>query len=533
MIEKVVIQNYKIFGAAPFSINFNDDLNIIVGDNDSGKSTILEATVLALTGRLNGIGIANGLTPHLFNKKVSDEFLKQVNDGDKPAPPELIIDVFFKADDEVAHLNGTNNLLKEDAPGVRVIAFFNSEYDKMYTELIEGPEDISMIPTEYYEAKRLDFSGDPITSRSIPLKTSFIDASTIQLQRGTDIYLRNIIDNNLSDKQKVELAVAYRSLKETFANDGSIEAINSELSTKTDITDKSLSMAIDVTQKTSWETNLIPHLDDLPFQNSGKGEQNSLKILLALADEDESNIVLIEEPENHLSYSNLHRLIKKINDKCNDRQVVISTHSSYVTNKLGLDHLVLINEGKIAKLTDLNAETYKYFMKLSGYDTLRLVLSSKSILVEGPSDELIVQRAFLDEHDVLPIEKGVDVINVRGLSFKRFLDIAVLLKKQVVVITDNDGNYDRNIQEKYADYLENENIEICASKNIDLKTLEDHLANDNDLTALNVALGKEFDNKESALRYMKDSGNKTDVALAVFEAYPAIILPEYIQDAVK
>jgi predicted ATP-dependent endonuclease of OLD family len=32
--------------------------------------------------------------------------------------------------------------------------------------------------------------------------------------------------------------------------------------------------------------------------------------------------------------------------------------------------------------------------KLPGYDTLRLILCNKAILVEGPSDELIVQKAY-------------------------------------------------------------------------------------------------------------------------------------------
>lgn len=40
-IEKVKIKNYKLF--QDFTMLFNDDLNIIVGDNEAGKSTLLEA----------------------------------------------------------------------------------------------------------------------------------------------------------------------------------------------------------------------------------------------------------------------------------------------------------------------------------------------------------------------------------------------------------------------------------------------------------------------------------------------------------
>ena len=52
-IEKVNIENYKCF-SGKFSIEFRDGLNILVGDNEAGKSTILEAINLALSGILGG-----------------------------------------------------------------------------------------------------------------------------------------------------------------------------------------------------------------------------------------------------------------------------------------------------------------------------------------------------------------------------------------------------------------------------------------------------------------------------------------------
>lgn len=46
----------------------------------------------------------------------------------------------------------------------------------------------------------------------------------------------------------------------------------------------------------------------------------------------------------------------------------------------------------------------------------------------------------MDEYGKLPIEDGIDVIVVDSLAFKRYCDIAVLLKKKMVIVTDNDGN---------------------------------------------------------------------------------------------
>jgi predicted ATP-dependent endonuclease of OLD family len=225
---------------------------------------------------------------------------------------------------------------------------------------------------------------------------SLIDASAIKLQNGADYYLQQIINGHLNPVQRVELSRSYRSLRETFASIDAIESINTQLAgSHGDVSRRRLSLSIDISQRASWERSLVPHLDDLPFQFLGNGEQSSLKIRLALhKDVDDHHIVLVEEPENHLSFSSLNILMEKITARCDGKQVPVTTHSSYVLNKLGLENLVLLTPQRGVRITDLPADTVDYFKKLPGYDTLRLVLAKRVILVEGPSDELVVQRAY-------------------------------------------------------------------------------------------------------------------------------------------
>lgn len=65
-IEKVKIHNFKCY--KDFEICLEKGMNIIVGDNESGKSTIIEAINLALTGIINGKSIWNEISQYLFNK---------------------------------------------------------------------------------------------------------------------------------------------------------------------------------------------------------------------------------------------------------------------------------------------------------------------------------------------------------------------------------------------------------------------------------------------------------------------------------
>lgn len=531
MIQKLVIHNYKIF--EDFELSLADDCNIIVGDNETGKSTILEAINLAITKRLNSRFIENELSPYLFNTKSVNAFLTELAGGGNPILPNIYVELYFEESADLAAFRGSNNSLREDAVGVRLEIAFDEDYREEYQKLLEDRTQIMLIPVEYYKVSWRSFADQPLTARSVPVGLSFIDATTIRLQSGTDYYLQNIINDGLDVKERVALAVEYRKLREQFASQSSIAAINQKLdSSKGTITDKQLAIAIDVSQKSNWETNLVPHLDEIPFQFSGKGEQNSLKIMLALERRaDDTNIVLIEEPENHLSFSSMNKLLKKIIDKCDGKQIVITTHSSFVLNKLGLDKLILISNGHHARLENLPADTQNYFRKLSGYDTLRLILAKRAILVEGPSDELIVQRAYLKRHSKLPIEDGIDVINVRGLSFKRFLDIAKELNINVSVVTDNDGDYHTKVEQKYQDYSNLQNIHIFADQDNSAPTLEPQIVKCNDIETLNGIFGTSFGDKDALSEYMIE--NKTECALQLFEAEQDFEIPQYVQNAVS
>lgn len=167
---------------------------------------------------------------------------------------------------------------------------------------------------------------------------------------------------------------------------------------------------------------------------------------------------MIEEPENNLSFSNLHRLIQII--QSGNQQIFITTHSSYITNHLGLNNVILLHLGHATSFTDLADSDAEFFHKLPGYDTLRFVLSTKVILVEGPSDELILSRAYIDIKGKEPKLDGIDILSINGLVFKRFCAIAKLLCKKVAIVTDNDGDI-KALRERYTDILSASEL-ICA-----------------------------------------------------------------------
>lgn len=528
MIERVSIRNYRRFRKLDLALG--QGLNIIVGQNDAGKSTLLEAINLALTGKLHGRALTQALNPYLVNDAARREFCEAIRDGKAATPPSITIELQFAADDDLADLQGTNNMAGEDAPGICIEASFNNEFLPEYEAFIDGKESVDLVPTEYYKVEWRSFKGSSITRRSIPASAALIDASNLAWKPGVDYQIQSILDGNLEPRERAELSREYRSVREAFRLKDPVVRVNGRLRDEAkSLTTRDLSLAIDISQRHTWESSLALHLDDLPVATLGKGEQNSLKTMMALGrDGQGSNIVLLEEPEANLSFSNLRRLLAQVEAHCKDKQVIVSTHSSYVLNKLGLDRMLLLSGDRAVSISDLSDGTMDFFKRLPGYDTLRLVLCDEAILVEGPSDELIVQRAYRDANGKHPIEDGVDVISV-GTSHKRFLELAALIERRVRAVRDNDGKEPALYAESFKDYLSG--IATLHVGPTDAgKTLEPQILSANGLAKLNEIFGTSFDSDDALISYM--TANKTECAYSIFESTQTITMPPYIAEAI-
>lgn len=538
-VKKIYIENFKSF--EKLELDLNSGINIIVGNNEAGKSTILEAIHLALTGLLNGKYLKNDLTEYLFNIKCIKEYLLNPE-----ILPYILIEIFFEDGQHPLFMGNLNNEKKDKESGISFKIAFDEKYQVEYDELRkEG--NIKTLPVEYYDIVWKSFARDNITSRSIPIKSAFIDSSSNRFQNGSDIYLSRIIRENLDENDLVKISQAHRKMRDVFMEDESIKHINSKVTAHSTLTDKELELSVELVSKNAWESSLMTYFDDIPFHYIGKGEQCIIKTDLALSHKKskESNLLLIEEPENHLSHTKLNALINKIKTGNEDKQIVISTHSSFVVNKLGLENLVLLHDKKTMRLNKLPLDTQTFFKKIAGYDTLRLILCKKAILVEGDSDELVIQKAYmLQNSGKLPIEDEIDVISV-GIAFKRFLEIAEKINKEVVVVTDSDGDVEA-VNTKYENYLGTNakpNIKICfdntvetgdlmiGNKPYNYNTLEPKILKSNSLSKLNTIFGTSHATEDDLRKYMKS--NKTECALKIFDTQEEMIFPEYIMEAIQ
>lgn len=260
-IEKVNIENYKCYEGR-FSIAFNAGVNIIVGDNEAGKSTILEAINLALTGVLNGRYLKNELSQYLFNYKIVESYLSDLKNGANPQLPSITIEIFF-SDDDFPLFEGNGNQNKEKAHGVVFKIEFDESYKAEYQMIMtNGGQHLTTLPIEYYKISWSSFARETVTSRTIPIKSVLIDSTSAKYQNGSDVYISRIIKNDLEDLERVRLSQAYRKMKDQFIEDDAVKAINTKITAKAKISEKTLNVSVDLSTQNSWETALMTYLNN-------------------------------------------------------------------------------------------------------------------------------------------------------------------------------------------------------------------------------------------------------------------------------
>jgi len=515
VITKLTLQNFKRFQS--FSVELDDKMNVLIGDNEAGKSTILLALDIVLSGsrsKIEKIGLDN-----LFNSTVVQDFLaseKRYEDL-----PVLFVELYLNEQNNHI-LNGKVNSDGFECDGLRLTCEPSIHLSQEIKEILA--QDESNFPFEYYSINFTTFSGEPYTGYRKFLRHVLIDNSQISNEYALKSYINAMYSSNVSDAERYKHQNEYRRYKEAYTTN-----VLSDLNSRLD----SYTFTIKTGSRANLETDLTIAENNITIENRGKGRQCFIKTEFALRNnrDIDLDIVLIEEPENHLSHVNMKKLVRKISAS-QDRQIFIATHSNLISARLDLRKAILLNSNNTQPvlLKQLRESTAKFFIKASNSNILAYVLSKKVILVEGDA-EFILMEAFFHTITGENLEMSdVHVISVGGTSFKRFLDLAVLLDIKTAVVRDNDGDYDANCVDNFSEYSTHPHIRIFSDKDNTRRTFEISLYQDN--TAICNELFGEGRRSLSVQEFMLQ--NKADVAFELLDKKAhAIVPPLYVREAIE
>lgn len=442
-LEGIIIKGYRLFKEEQMLL-FDKGLNVLVGENGCGKSTVIDAIRLLLNeDEYSRQGV------------VDEDFYSSVDKKEK-SEEIMIKGAFSELSDEkkIEYLTWLN--LKQNA-------ILNLEISKKqdrrnnFKKKIWGGESSNSI-----------FEWEPLNDIQCVYLPALRDAERkLKATRGSRLarLLINMSKKTLEDhRKKGELSEIERELShfnESLLSKQEIskanELINASLeqalgtvfsqSTKIQFGDASFERIVESLRLVFFPESKV--VDETAYRNlfeNSLGYNNLIYLATILAEFEgmkdnytSPRILLIEELEAHLHPQIQIKVLKYLKEQAenNDIQIILSTHSTTIVSATPIENIISFNvrQGEVA-ITSLkncvkNQKANRFINRWLDTTRSNLFFSKGNILVEGLAEAMLIPKIaeiYLKSIEGVDVpqsleEAGVSVINLNGIFFEYFMKL--------------------------------------------------------------------------------------------------------------
>ncbi|MDY0129851.1 MAG: AAA family ATPase [Methanosarcina vacuolata] len=485
-LSELKVINFRKFGEGENNspglyLKFNSGLNLLVGENDSGKTAIIDAIKMVL------------FTQSYEYYRLEDEDFhipSNVDEGERAK--ELRIECVFRGFQPSEAKNFLEWIsIEMDPEGkpqyyLRVFLIGRRENGRVYPNLKAGSDEQGtsldgkardLLRIVYLRPLRdAEFELSPRRnsrlSQILYSHSDFSDKENHPIREAVkkankeiEAFFEEKEDPETEERErtKEEVETGFEGPNETKVKKNGTKIVNnineylSHFSSENNPLKSSISIA---------DTNLKSILEQLSLNLSinkvGLGSDNLLFIaseLLLLKREKYTGLklTLIEEIEAHLHPQAQLRLIEYLQQESKTQksdekvQLIITTHSPNLASKVNLKNLIICKNGKVFNMgeeyTKLEKGDYLFLERFLDVTKANLFFAEGVILVEGDAENLLIPT--IAKIIGLPLSKyGVSIVNVGSTAFLRYSRIFQRLRSEeivstpVAVITDCDARPD-------------------------------------------------------------------------------------------
>jgi len=467
-LNELHIEGYKGFRNS-FSVFLRKGLNVIVGENASGKTAIIDAIRLLL--REDEFG---------HSPVTESDFHRPFDPSQEPAQAFRLRAVFAALSDKehVAFLpwsdmdgNASLTLLVDNKPNPRgrykrTLWGGASQASMFEWELFDTINCVYLPPLRDAEARLSEGKSSRLARLLKNLQHQAIQEAK---QKGEPLPLEKEVhefNEQLSSDKDGAIAQANKLIRTRL-----LESLGSVFGQDTHIQFSEVSFSRIVE---SLRLLFFPNIggasspaDFRALDENSLGYNNLLYLATVLAELTETHdetdylrVLLIEEPEAHLHPQLQIRLLKYLENTAREKnvQVIVTTHSPVLASSVSLDTIIqlcVVNEKPRAvaiRSCGLTEHSKAFLNRWLDATKSTLLFARGIILVEGIAEAMLLPelaKIVLREHKELPEtleDAGVSVINMNGIYFKHFMQL----------FADLDGNGSENIPVRCAGITDND-----------------------------------------------------------------------------
>ncbi|EEW68015.1 RecF/RecN/SMC N-terminal domain protein [Lactobacillus helveticus DSM 20075 = CGMCC 1.1877] len=500
-ISSVEITNFRTFKEKQI-IRFTEGINILVGPNNIGKTTIISAIRLIFDKNKFGLDIND------FSKTETKEELKNCS-------PKITVSVNLQksnkegsdSDDLLAIRNWLTDIDNPYKAKITMQFQLPTKYEKAYLDAVKDLDDIGSVWLEledeflpkYQRKYFVGESAQPLMDNSLSrFNCQYLPAirdAEKRMNSGNKYLLNKLlnffIDYDLKSNEELKKSDIEKKMQKRHKDfhDLAVKLLNNlsprfKEGKKEMLKYSSQTGATFDGEEPEFNSALNDHdilkefslvvkngESNVPINLNGLGYNNLIYISLVLAELQQSRdnsyfgdnssvfpFLLIEEPEAHLHPDMQYDFLKFLQNNIKDgttsetaKQVIITTHSPNITAAASLDDLIVLSKYKSGVKIGYPGETFidnpkdkKFVERFLDVTRSNLFFTNQLIFIEGLAEQMLIPQ-FMKADTSNIQNRHISIINLSGRYFIPFLRMFdtnknpnTAIYKQIACLTDLD-----------------------------------------------------------------------------------------------
>lgn len=460
-LRKLEVQGFR--SLAELRITFDDSLTVVVGENDAGKTSLIDCLKVITQGRAIGPDdFTHGRDTINISIEIDDFEFRKIYKRKGSAIDETPLYAHpTKAYVErtLAKIQSNNfDLTKESDQSfikdtARLFGFTvrsNSIITNLREQLVERLSAAAQIPIEGASFPRFNniqldgkqFENVPAFFKEVFLKEKQASIWREEIREGTTIeaFVRSHL-NNYSDEVSAQIK-----------DKGIIDKIRIFLPELTEVKVEPVFLARDL--NVDAKVKFLENGNEISIDNKGDGTKRRMTMaLLELKKEqsrianDDQTIYLLDEPDTHLHVRAQLELVETIEGfSATGNQVILTTHSPFLVNAVNPNQVRLLvrqNGSTLLKGLSADPQNSSRILRALGIENTHLFFSRKIVIVEGQTEEAFLPLQYLKKTNHTISSNLIKIINVNGISNISGFARAILElhdPQRIFILCDNDAS---------------------------------------------------------------------------------------------
>ncbi|NJN90604.1 MAG: AAA family ATPase [Leptolyngbyaceae cyanobacterium SL_5_14] len=447
-----------------FDITFDDDLTVIVGENDSGKTSLIDCLKIITQGHSvvlddftygkDELSISVEIEDFIFCRtyKRNGENVKQISFNALPTEAFVTKVRQRLSDSELDTTNSEDeNYIREIARRFGLSVRSNSNLDNLRKGIIERIEShagelVIQNPT-FPSFNNIQLDGRQFENISEFFKEVFVK------EKQASIWKEHI-DENITIEEFVKDRIQEYSneISKQLEKPGILDKIRIFLrdltEVKIELTHQPRNLNIDA------KVVFLENGNEININNKGDGTKRRITMALlefkkekSLVPGDDKTVYLLDEPDTHLHVKAQIDLINTVESfALSGNQVILTTHSPFIVNSVKPNQVRLLSRNKSNTSINFlreNSSAITQLLRSLGVENTHLFFSRQIVLVEGETEENFIPSYYLTRTQRTISSGLIKVLNAQGIQnipgfAKAILELHGLEK--IYVVYDNDAS---------------------------------------------------------------------------------------------